>query len=890
MPLDFWSPSMRASSGDLTVSVSPLGLVELADEEFEVHGPRLNRYSAAWAFYLGHHWSYRREQGEQNITMNYVRAMSDYITNFCFGKGIQFKVPEQNGAITPYLLHKVWETHNNKHFTLWEMGQLASVTGDCFVKVAYEEPYQDSLGIVNEGRIRIIPMNSSHCFPEYHPHDRDRLLRFKQKYRFWGTSPEGTRQVYTFTEILTDDMVEQYVNDELVDQYPNSIGRIPVVHIPNSTISSSPWGQSDIWDIIPLNRELNEKMTEVSDIINYHACVDDQTEVLTSSGWKKHTDVVNGEGILTLNAETNAIQWQAATFNLFQYRGNLIKWDNHIDALTTPNHRWLTERRFGRNREYIREMSRTLEPGGGERSVPSLPQGSKIVLGGGVPTQFTTVQKFADEFVDLVGWWVTEGSIATLPSGSQVSYVHQSNKVNASYVDDIRRLALYWNAEGYTFTEQRERESGVVGWYLGTSLTEMLLSTCPDKSLPAEFLTNLTYHQAERLLNVLLAADGTKAGTRDTWYQNDNGRRDGFQMLSAMLGRRTRSYDNNLGHGVVDTYQKNTVLAEHTVERATEVAYDGTVWCPTVENGIWFARRNGVTFWTGNSPVTIITGAKANQLERGPKKVWAGLPKDASVFNLESSGEMAGALEYIQFLKRTMHEITGVPENALGLTQPISNTSGVALAIQYQPIMNRYMMKRIHFTKGLESINELVIRTAAVFMPEWLTYNPAMAAQPETDQLPQLNPLDPLTYQTEIHWPEPLPVDVLIKLNEVQAKMGMGLESKRGALRVLGEEFPNEKMSEIFEELRDDMIDQGALDMLRAQINQAVMLATGLIPGPDGNASVVSAGGANVTNTGDGGAPMPGTQVTGMEAGMVNNLVAKAYGARLAQRRVPDEE
>lgn len=33
----FYPPSYRASSGDLTVSVSPLGLVELADEEFEVH-------------------------------------------------------------------------------------------------------------------------------------------------------------------------------------------------------------------------------------------------------------------------------------------------------------------------------------------------------------------------------------------------------------------------------------------------------------------------------------------------------------------------------------------------------------------------------------------------------------------------------------------------------------------------------------------------------------------------------------------------------------------------------------------------------------------------------------------------------------------------------------
>jgi hypothetical protein len=503
--------------------------------------------------------------GEQNITMNYIRTMSDYITNFCFGKGVQWQVPQQNQAVIPHLLHKVWEQDNSKHYVLWEMGQLASVTGDCFVKIAYEEPYVDALGVPQVGRIRVIPLNPSHCFPEYHPHDRNRLLRFKLKYRFWGTSPEGTRQVYTFTEILTDDLIEQYINDELIDQYPNPVGTIPVVHIPNMTISSSPWGQSDIWDIISLNRELNEKMTEVSDIINYHA-----------------------------------------------------------------------------------------------------------------------------------------------------------------------------------------------------------------------------------------------------------------------------------------------------------------------------------------APVTIITGAKASQLERGPKKVWAGLPKDASVFNLESRGNMAGALEYIQFLKRSMHEITGVPETALGQFQPVSNTSGVALAIQYQPMMNRFHMKRIHFTKGLERVNELIIRTAAVFEPEWLVYNPALGEPPEMDALPQLDPTDPLTYQVQVHWPEPLPVDVLIKLNEVQAKMALGLESKEGALRALGEEFPREKLGEIFEELRDDSIDQGALDMLRAQINQAVMLATGLLPSPDGGASMVPAGGANVTNAGGpqaGNGPLPGTQAVGSPAeGMINNIVAKAYGARFAQRRVPDEE
>jgi hypothetical protein len=502
--------------------------------------------------------------GESQFYMNYVRTMSDYITNFCFGKGVQFKVPEQNGAIIPHLLHKVWDQDNSKHSVLWEMGQLASVTGDVFVKVAYEETYVDSVGIPHEGRVRIIPLNPAHCFPEYHPHDRDRLIRFKLKYRFWGTSPEGTRQVYTFTEILTDDSVQQFINDELVDQYDNVLGTIPIVHIRNTSIASSPWGQSDIWDIIPLNRELNEKMVEVSDIINYHA-----------------------------------------------------------------------------------------------------------------------------------------------------------------------------------------------------------------------------------------------------------------------------------------------------------------------------------------APVTIITGAKASQLERGPKKVWAGLPKDANVFNLESRGEMAGALEYITFLKRTMHEITGVPETALGQFQPVSNTSGVALAIQYQPMMNRFMMKKVHFTKGLERINEIIIRTVAIFQPEYLIYNPSISAEPEPDALTQLDIADPVTYRTSVHWPEPLPVDQLIKLNEVQAKMTLGLESKRGALALLGEEFPNEKMLEIFEELQSDALDQGALDMMNAQIQQAIMLATGMIAGPQGaSPAPAPSGDGNVTSSDSGNSPLPGVGggIPPVEVELVNKLVSRAYGARFAQRRNPNED
>ena len=147
---------------------------------------------------------------------------------------------------------------------------MASVSGDVFVKVAFEEPYVDPAGVPINGRIRILPLNPAFCFPEFHPHDRTRLIRFKLKYKFWGTAADGSRQVMTYVELMTEDMIEEYINDELIDARPNPLGEIPIAFCPNIPVASSPWGLADINDIVSLNREYNEKATEISDIINYH--------------------------------------------------------------------------------------------------------------------------------------------------------------------------------------------------------------------------------------------------------------------------------------------------------------------------------------------------------------------------------------------------------------------------------------------------------------------------------------------------------------------------------------------------------------------------------------------------------------------------------------------
>jgi hypothetical protein len=477
---------------------------------------------------------------------------------------VQFRTAKATEHIVPALLKKVWEQDNNKEQTLWEMGNQGGVSGDCFVKIAWD-PKGDDPGQL-EDRVRIMVLNSSFCFPEWHPHDRSRLMRFKLKYRFWGTSTEGTRQVYTYTEILTDEAIEEYVNDTLMDSRPNPLNVIPIVHIANIPVSGSPWGLSDIQDIISLNREYNEKATDISDIINYHA-----------------------------------------------------------------------------------------------------------------------------------------------------------------------------------------------------------------------------------------------------------------------------------------------------------------------------------------APVTIITGAKASNLEKGPKKVWGGLPEKARVENLLGGTEaLPHALTWLEQIKRSMHELTGVPETALGQVQPISNTSGVALAIQYQPMMQRYNLKKIQYTVGIQRVNEFILRTLAVFQPYAFVFDPDTEGVMQEGQLPVLDTNDPLTFQSFVHWPPPLPLDILIKLQEITLKKQLGLISDRKALLELGVEFPDEELEENFQQQVQDIKRNAALSLLKAQYDSVTLQMTGIPPEGVEEPTPQTDAEGNAINTPDGPAPVQSqtfdpTGLTGFETQQkMTELVTQAYGPRVPLRRNPD--
>ena len=171
-----------------------------------------------------------------------------------------------------------------------------------------------------------------------------------------------------------------------------------------------------------------------------------------------------------------------------------------------------------------------------------------------------------------------------------------------------------------------------------------------------------------------------------------------------------------------------------------------------------------------SAPVTVVFGAKVSALEKGANKMWGGLPKDARVENLTMNTDLGASVQYTHSLKTAMHEIGGVPENALGASQPISNTSGVALQLVNMPLIERTRVKRLSSAEGIEKINKLIL---LIGLKEGLVEIP-----------PNVSTRD--FYINKVTFPDTLPKDYLIELQQIEVEMRLGLESRYGAMERLG--------------------------------------------------------------------------------------------------------
>lgn len=352
-------------------------------------------------------------------------------------------------------------------------------------------------------------------------------------------------------------------------------------------------------------------------------CADEETEILTRRGWKRYWEVVEGEDVLTLRQDGSAEWSPAERVNVFPVQDTPVvhmEGEGH-SSVTTPNHRWLVEHLYQRKAGWVRqtEFRTTEQLSGADRIAGAAP----VV---GLPQRSV----WLDDFVELVSWYYTEGHALV---GSRGVNISQSGSVNPEYVERIRSVLtrLYGPpALGFDYTDKpawREDgpdESGVVCFHLNHVIGGELRWIAPghEKIVREDFIASLTETQLMLFIETSIDADGWRKTLKHSVSrritQRSKRRLDSLQMACSLAGLRTSLREApirsgkwqgsprwrltiNAGDRRYFSPQVGSKKGSRGGFSITHTTHTGHLWCPTTANGTWLARRNGSTYFTGNT-------------------------------------------------------------------------------------------------------------------------------------------------------------------------------------------------------------------------------------------------------------------------------------------------
>lgn len=279
-----------------------------------VQQERMSRYAKNWRAYLGHDVNQPADKdlasggnrtGETEGRINYNKICVDAMVAFAFGnpwtltpeykavpglkvgEDIPAEVKKEREKIGEMInfIDDVINRDNPGDSQRIKKAQFCAVTGDAFLTIQPVLP--DSLELLavglqkpeeskKEWKIRVVILDPAQCIAAYGT-DGETLISLEINYPVAINNPADPavphqgmfRQVITATKIYERlvDHQGSLVSERNVD---NPIGVVYGVHIRNMP-GPTMYGQDDVSSIRGANVELNDKMSDVSDIIDYHS-------------------------------------------------------------------------------------------------------------------------------------------------------------------------------------------------------------------------------------------------------------------------------------------------------------------------------------------------------------------------------------------------------------------------------------------------------------------------------------------------------------------------------------------------------------------------------------------------------------------------------------------
>ncbi|MDD5148362.1 MAG: LAGLIDADG family homing endonuclease [Candidatus ainarchaeum sp.] len=347
-------------------------------------------------------------------------------------------------------------------------------------------------------------------------------------------------------------------------------------------------------------------------------CYDEQTEVLTETGWKYFRDLQFSDKICTLNPENYAVEFDAPSDIVsFDHHKELLSIQNQtLDIMVTLDHNmYVCAQQSARKGEFKFDFvkARDLEAQSvvkrtgnwlaGEEKYFILPsaqishyEGRQVVM-----TATPEIKIPMDDWVAFMGIWLADGYAGNGKVGIAQKNPEKSEKIRQL----LEKLDFNFSRntnEFYFYSKQFADYLSAFG-------------KAPSKHVP-EFIKKLGKRQIETFLEWFCLGDGTvmKAGHR-IFYTCSKKLADDLQELLLKIGRvgvikeRTRPGKRF----IVDHFANSNFPSYEVNERVKKpdswidkrdmkiIDYSGKVYCATVKNHVMYVRRNGKPFWCGNT-------------------------------------------------------------------------------------------------------------------------------------------------------------------------------------------------------------------------------------------------------------------------------------------------
>lgn len=336
-------------------------------------------------------------------------------------------------------------------------------------------------------------------------------------------------------------------------------------------------------------------------------CVDEETEVLTDTGWKSYDTMSLSDKVCTLNSLSKEIEYEIPEkINIYSHSGKMYKINNSsIDQCVTLNHKMYVKLRDSEKFELyaaeniIGKRAKYLKSG--------IWSGHSIEI----PSIFNCTE---EQYIQFMAWYLSKGSCFISKKGDYRITISQSKKKNP---DKYQEILLLLKVMGFNV---HEYSSGVVFQNKNVCLYLKQFGKANERFIP-DNIKQATKESIYLFLITYTKGDGnfTKTG-QSVITTNSILMRDGLMELwlkagyssTYKLAAKEGSFilRNRVNYDVWNIRQIRAKLSPQVnhghinsqkVQIEEIVDYSGIVWCPTTKNGIIYIRRNGKCVWTGNS-------------------------------------------------------------------------------------------------------------------------------------------------------------------------------------------------------------------------------------------------------------------------------------------------